>query len=127
MTTIKATPLMCYQRHKSTAKARGIEFDLTFDEWWAIWEPHFDRRGRASDALQMCRTADAGGYTVGNVRIDTCAANQAERAQLYVAKQRQEGRLPAVDRSPGMPDWLCNRSTKVQIRLCDDDFEDEGY
>ena len=67
-----------FQQHRANAKQRGIEFDLTFDEWWAIWEPHFHNRGSASTQFNMCRTRDEGAYRTGNVRIDTARANHAE-------------------------------------------------
>jgi hypothetical protein len=34
----------------------------------------------------MCRTADAGGYSVGNVRIDTPMANAVERGQVQTRR-----------------------------------------
>lgn len=71
-------PRIAYATHKAGAKSRGIEFDFTFEEWWAIWEPHYARRGVASDSMQMCRTRDEGAYRPGNVRIDTHANNIAE-------------------------------------------------
>ena len=75
-----------YNQHKASAKSRGIEFDLTFDEWWAIWAEHFNQRGRRSHEMNMCRTRDEGGYSVGNVRIDTSASNQAEKRQTMLRR-----------------------------------------
>ena len=63
---------------KSMAKQRGIEWLLTFDEWWEIWAPRWDNRGRRSGQMVMCRNRDKGPYCVGNVRIDTANANHAE-------------------------------------------------
>lgn len=124
--TITATPRMRYRQHKASAKARGIDFDMTFEEWWAIWEPYYERRGRTVGAMHMCRKADAGGYTVGNVRIDTMEANHAERVRVYLERQRMEGRLPASERVGGVPDWLYGRAPRERIRLCDDE-PDESY
>ncbi len=83
-----------YAQHKHSARERGIEFDLTLDEWWEIWEPHFANRGRATNQLQMCRTRDEGAYRSGNVRIATARENQAEREvtmtrRLHVAENVQ--------------------------------------
>ena len=67
-----------YLSQKSRAKERGVEFLLTFEEWWEMWEPHWERRGRSLDDMQMCRTGDTGPYSVENCRIDTCRNNKRE-------------------------------------------------
>lgn len=73
---------MRYAQHKKHAKERGIEFEFTFDEWWAIWEPHWEKRGTHKDQLGMCRTHDKGPYRVDNVRLDTPKGNAAERGLM---------------------------------------------
>ena len=68
-----------FMSHKHRAKQCGIVFNLTFSEWWSLWEPLWD--GRAGDNttyLVMCRTGDTGPYELGNVRIDTRANNNRE-------------------------------------------------
>ena len=72
-------PRYKYGTHKASAKQRGIEFDLTFDEWWGLWEPHWAERGRGKLNKCMCRKLDSGGYTVGNVKIDYVCNNAHER------------------------------------------------
>jgi hypothetical protein len=66
--------------HKAGAKRRGIAFELTFEEWWKIWETsgHFGERGRGADEYQMARHNDLGPYTVDNVKIITTRQNAAE-------------------------------------------------
>lgn len=125
MATIKATPLMRYRQQRAQAKRRGIPFELTFEQWWSLWEPHFDRRGAVKGAMQMCRTRDQGGYTQGNVRIDTVEANHAEYAASVRERAASAGRLMASERVHACPpDWM-RRSTGVpRIRLCDDEPED---
>jgi hypothetical protein len=83
-------PVAAYQGHKASAASRGIDFDLTFDEWWAIWEPRWGQRGSRAGQMQMCRTGDRGGYWPGNVRIDTREANMAE-AKVSAKVKRREG------------------------------------
>lgn len=65
-----------YHIHKTNALQRGIEFKLTFDEWWSVWEPFWviDQHGK----FCMCRTNDEGPYEIGNVRIDTWGNNIRE-------------------------------------------------
>jgi len=65
-----------YTTQRRGARARGVTFLLTFDEWLSVWEPYPDRSG-----LVMCRTGDKGPYQIGNVRIDTRANNTKEAFQ----------------------------------------------
>lgn len=72
-------PYRKWLQHRKTAKDRGIEFFLTFPEWWSIWEADFPERGTRKGCKVMCRYLDSGPYEVGNVRIDTIKGNAAER------------------------------------------------
>ncbi len=67
--------------HRYSAGIRGIEFLLTFDEWWDIWlkSRHWDERGRIKGQYCMARKADRGPYVVGNVLIKRVEENIAER------------------------------------------------
>lgn len=88
----KRTPRGKFANHKQHARSRGVPFLLTFDQWWAIWAPHFDARGNANaDQFVMCRLNDEGPYAVGNVEIRTHASNVAERNALYAKARRQKG------------------------------------
>ncbi len=77
MKPIPQDALRAYNAHRSGAAFRGIPFTLTLNDWWELWAPRWHARTRLD--LQMCRTADLGGYTKGNVRIDTRAGNAADR------------------------------------------------
>lgn len=74
----KNPKLNAYYQHKSTAKARGIEFLFTFEEWRAMWEPYWENRGLGSDEFCMCRNGDIGPYSPENCRIDTHRNNKKE-------------------------------------------------
>jgi hypothetical protein len=63
------------QRH--TSKQRGVEFKLTFDEWFAWWGSDLPYRGRKPPQLQMCRYGDSGAYELGNIYKATQAENDA--------------------------------------------------
>jgi hypothetical protein len=71
-----------FSAHKRQAAKREIEFLLTFEQWWELWEPFWDRRGLKSLDMCMCRKYDEGPYAVGNVRIATNKENHHERAMM---------------------------------------------
>lgn len=66
--------IKAYRQQKSTAARRGIEWEITFREWLAVWDGHWNRRGRG-DGLVMCRKKDQGPYKVGNVYLATNSFN----------------------------------------------------
>jgi len=61
------------QRH--TSKQRGIEFNLTFEEFVEFWGNDFERRGTGYGQLQMGRYGDVGAYEVGNIYMVTKEEN----------------------------------------------------
>lgn len=76
-----------YMIQKRNAEKRGIEFLLTFDEWWQLWEPHYHNRGTRKGQMCMCRTLDRGPYAVGNVRIDFVQSNGHERVSSRIDRR----------------------------------------
>src|SRR5690349_18542152 len=71
------TPLRAFQHQRFRAGKRGIEWQLTLPEWWAIWKAsgHWEDRGKTRLGYQMCRKGDKGPYAVGNVYIGPAVAN----------------------------------------------------
>lgn len=69
-----------FKVHRGNAKRCSIKFELTFEQWLKIWTDsgHLHERGREQGQYNMCRKGDKGGYTIGNVRIDTNRANAQE-------------------------------------------------
>jgi len=65
---------------RQAARQRGIAWDMTLEEWWAIWSAsgQWGQRGRGAGCYVMARKGDVGPYAVGNVRIITHAENVAE-------------------------------------------------
>lgn len=76
-----------YMCHRANARRRGIEFNLSFDEWWEIWKPYKGRSGVDKGKMCMCRNGDSGAYEAGNVRIDLVENNHIEY-QLLKRKQK---------------------------------------
>jgi len=62
-----------FYEHRQNARQRNIEFTLTYDEWYDIWQKsgHWSERGRGPGKYVMCRYGDIGPYAIGNVYIDT--------------------------------------------------------
>jgi hypothetical protein len=60
-----------YDQHKYRAERRGIPFELTFKQWWKIWQDsgHLHERGRRQGQYVMARFFGRGSYKIGNVRI----------------------------------------------------------
>lgn len=74
MSTYEATgktPLARFKQQRWRALDRGIAWELTFDEWLAIWmaSGHFAERGKRAGQYVMGRKGDIGPYSVGNVYI----------------------------------------------------------
>lgn len=88
------TPKFKYHVHKNGAKKRGIQFKLTFEEWWKLWEPHWTKRGKEKDSLVMCRIGDEGCYEIGNVYINTYSQNSRDAALNFPReKDKNTGRF----------------------------------
>jgi len=71
--------LTAYTNQKNKAAKRGIEFNLTFEEWLEWWGDDLIHRGRKRNQLQMCRHNDTGPYEVGNIYKGTQAENYQDR------------------------------------------------
>ncbi|MEZ0602932.1 hypothetical protein ACAX43_12375 [Paraburkholderia sp. IW21] len=64
--------------HRSNARfARGIEFNLTFEEWFTWWQEtgHYHERGKGQGKYVMARFNDTGPYELGNIYCCTHADN----------------------------------------------------
>ena len=112
-----------YSAHKRGAKARGIEFTLSYEQWLAIWGDDLHKRGVHVGQLGMLRTRDEGGYTPDNVRLGTPLENQQEKVVAYRVKKAQapvkspDFRVTAPARGAWL--WRCN--------VFDEYIEEEEY
>ena len=79
---MKANPSPRYRfiQHRSDARRRRIEFLMTFEEWWSVWEAsgHWRDRGRKRGQFCMARPGDEGPYAIGNVKIIPFGENVRE-------------------------------------------------
>ena len=69
-----------YACHKSKAKQRGIEFKLTYEQWWEIWQQSgkWEQRGAGMNQYVMSRFNDKGAYVYDNVFIQPASENKRE-------------------------------------------------
>lgn len=65
---------------RRNARERGIKFELTFWQWWTVWQQsgHWSERGRGALSYCMCRLNDTGPYSVDNVYIATTRENMQD-------------------------------------------------
>ena len=110
-----------YRDHKRRAETRGIEFLLTFEEWWAMWEPHYSKMGRGKGKMCMCRNLDKGPYSVGNVRIDYVESNGHDKVSARISNKGTK--------------WMCSQTKKGgerhlpnDLMICqDNDVEEDPF
>jgi hypothetical protein len=91
-----------FQQHRYNAKARGIGFELTFEQWLAEWGDKIDQRGQGIDEYQMCRVMDRGPYAAGNVFIGTPKRNGHTRRIAY-AKRLTDSLRTELQANPEPP------------------------
>lgn len=85
----KGSRARAYLDQKRNAAPRGIEWEMTFPEWRAIWDASgkWGERGRCGDGYVMARKQDFGPYAPWNVYITTMAQNAAD----YQAELKRRG------------------------------------
>jgi len=92
----KGWPACAFKDQKYNAKVRKIEWELTFPEWWRIWQDSgkWEQRGLGSGKYVMSRVCDTGPYSIDNVRIITHNENAKEaRAMDKVRKLSVDANL----------------------------------
>ena len=78
-----------WQLHRTNAKMRGIEFKLTFEEWFCWWMEtgHYHERGREVGKYVMGRVGDKGAYELGNIE---CVLANANSTAPHIGKPKSE-------------------------------------
>ena len=107
-----ASPRGRYQAHKLNARTRKIEFLLSFEEWWEIWKPHWEERGRGKGMYHMGRTNDTGPYAVGNVYLVKHEINCSEDKPRVQSKR---GTMPPEHVIQNMVSDYANGMTYLQV------------
>ena len=77
MRDVPGDPFALYRQQRHNTNHRGIAWEITFPEWWAVWEDSgkWDRRGRGIGQYVMGRINDLGPYSKDNVRIISHSQN----------------------------------------------------
>lgn len=83
-----------FASQKAHAADRGIDWQLTFHEWYEWWGDDLDRRGAGHDELQMQRAGDKGPYALWNIRKgfprDNAVTAGKNKRHLNSVKARQD-------------------------------------
>lgn len=77
-----------YLKSRAQANYRGELWDLTFEQWEAIWAGRFTQRGRSADSLCMIMDDPDRGWCVGNAMIVTRREQLQRMAFIRMQKQR---------------------------------------
>jgi len=87
----RRSPRGRYSEHKTNARARGIAFLLTFEEWWLIWcqSRKWLQRGDRRGQYVMMRDGDEGPYAVWNVFIGLSERNHRESCEKRLGVLRR--------------------------------------
>lgn len=83
-----------YNRQKSQAAARGIEWQISFEQWVTWWGEDIKLRGRGVGLLQMQRFGDKGPYAIWNIKKGT----QQQNSKTMGALRRNRNQRSAGDR-----------------------------
>ena len=129
------TPMNRFSQHKCRTKGRldaagnPIEFKLTFEQWWDIWQKSgkWNQRGNKRGQYVMSRKNDLGHYEIGNVEIIESIEN-VRRGKNYAVVSRVKSmtvtcpKCGKVGGDAGMRNWHfdnCGRTLQqVQCPHC---------
>ena len=83
-----------YQKQRANAKCRGIDFDLTYEEWLEIWisSGFAHLRGNGIGKYCMGRHNDIGPYSVDNVSIISSQKNSSDSKGSLNYKHTEESK-----------------------------------
>ncbi|KNE28192.1 hypothetical protein [Achromobacter spanius] len=97
-----------FRMQRTSARARGLAWNLTFDEWLEIWQSSgkLEQRGRGKGKYVMSRNGDIGPYCVGNVSIQLFEQNISD-AYRNVPEKCAPARLRGRGRG-----WTYQRGAK---------------
>jgi hypothetical protein len=90
-----------YIRHKYNSKQRGIDFELTYEQWLEIWESSgfAHLRGRKKGQYVMARYGDIGSYSINNVCIVPQEKNHTDSLNIKPFTDRTNTKMSEETKS----------------------------
>jgi len=78
------TPREKYTGMRFHSEERGIDFNLSYEEFLEMWleSGKWELRGKHKEAYQLCRYHDEGAYSVNNCYIGTVQQNQHDKHKI---------------------------------------------
>lgn len=98
-----------YGRQRQSARHRGIGWELTFEQWWQIWQDsgRYAERGPKCNQFVMARKWDRGPYAIGNVEIQTAQQNHETRRLRRMFRSKVGSRRQRImENAPDVIDVL---------------------
>lgn len=82
-----------YLNQRTTAFRRGINWEISFSEWLAVWidSGKWEQRGIGRGTYCMARHGDIGPYRIDNVSIQLNEANSRDGIKIAHATVRRNG------------------------------------
>lgn len=79
-----------FNQQRQSAKNRGIVWNLTFAQWFAVWQSSgkLHLRGIGKGKYVMSRVSDAGCYEMGNIHIQLGTENSREAVEKWRGKTK---------------------------------------
>lgn len=103
-----------YSQHRRQAAQRGIDFLLSFAEWYEWWQQtgHYEERGCRHGQYVMARHNDTGPYSLDNIKCITheenrseCYANPAFRiSMLKENRNKPKAERESIQAPTGLPE-----------------------
>lgn len=89
------TPRGLFSAQKRQAKQRKIPWELSFEEWWKLWQESgkWELRGLGYGKYCMSRFHDQGSYALTNVEIKPSVDNSREGTTLMQKRKKNETML----------------------------------
>lgn len=108
-------PLLVFHRQKSTAKGRGIPWELTYKQWLRWWTASlgpdwFELRGAGYNQFCMARHNDTGAYKLGNIKCITNQMNRAEQQIKHLAEYNRRSVPKEERRRRAIKSWKTRRA-----------------